>query len=77
MLILVGACTIVAGTLLISPGVRDAPWSVRATINTRTNRAGAGDAGDPRTFEDRLMPVAIVIALLGIGLVVAGFVRSG
>ena len=76
MLILVGACTIVAGTLLISPGVRDAPWSVRSTI-TRTNRAGAGDAGYPRTFEDRLMPVAIVIALLGIGLVVAGFVRSG
>ena len=73
MLILVGALAIAAGALLISPGVREALWTVR----TRVGRAGAGDAGAPPVFADRLMTVAIVIALLGVGLVVAGFVRAG
>jgi hypothetical protein len=73
MLILVGALAIAAAALLISPGVRDALWSAR----TRVSRVGAGDAGSPPAFADRLMTVAIVIALLGVGLVVAGFVRAG
>jgi hypothetical protein len=73
MLILVGVLAIVAGTLLISPDVRNTLWSVR----TRVGRAGTADAGYPPAFEERLMTVAIVVALVGVGLVVAGFVRAG
>ena len=73
LLILVGVLAIVLATLLISPGVRDALWSVR----TRFSRVGGGNAGSPPAFADRLMTVAIVVALLGVGLVVAGFVRAG
>jgi hypothetical protein len=73
MLILVGVLAIVVGTLLISPGVRNTLWSLR----TRVGRAGAPGTAYPPAFEERLMTVAIVIALVGVGLVVAGFVRAG
>ena len=73
MLILLGALAIAAGALLISPGVRDALWSVRSKVR----RVGAGGTGNPPAFADRLMTVAIVIALFGVGLLIAGFVRGG
>lgn len=69
MLIPLGIFAIAMGALLISPPVLDALWSWRAR-GTRSDGGGAR----PAAFDERLMSGAIVVALVGVGLVIVGLI---
>ena len=72
MYVLIGVAAIVIGALLVSPPTVTALWSFRA----RFGRANAGGLTRTARFDERLMNVAIVFALVGVALVIAGFARG-
>ena len=73
MFALIGIFAIVIGALLISPPVLAALWS----LQTKFRRAGGVMLTRTAAFDERLMTVAIALALAGVALVIVGLTRVG